>query len=459
MSIDFHPVRTLLPKMTRAARPLRNGSQVLAALILVAGLTGCGAGDNLIEKFTGDGDSTPLAGRRESVLQPNAASSPANAIAAEPVAIPAAINNSSWAQPDGVPSHVLHNLNLARTLRRAFSANGGSGSDSYGRLTARPIVLGGRVYVLDANARVRAFSSASGKRLWGVSLVPKGKDGDGAFGGGIASDGGRIYATTAFGEVVALNAATGAEVWRKKINTPIRAAPTVSDGKVFFTTIANEVHALSTLDGTSVWRYQGTGEQASIISSASPAAAGGYVVVPTTTGDISTFRAADGAPLWTENLSSSDPTSSLGNLNDVAASPVIAGGVVFAISHSGRIAAFELSTGREVWARSLAGTQTPWISGDYLFVIVQRNNMAAISRKTGKVRWIAKLSKGVWSGPVLGGGRLLAVSSNGVVASVSPQTGQVMNRRDIGEKTYIAPVIANGTMYIYADDASLLAYR
>jgi outer membrane protein assembly factor BamB len=60
---------------------------------------------------------------------------------------------------------------------------------------------------------------------------------------------------------------------------------------------------------------------------------------------------------------------------------------------------------------------------------------------------------------VLGGGRLLVVSSEGKLASVSAQTGQVLGTVDIGDKLYIAPIIANGTVYLLTDSATLIAMR
>ncbi len=429
------------------------------ALALLVGLAACSSTSDVVDKFLGKDDDTPLPGKREAVLDAGALEAN-SAQASDPIAIPAAVTNSSWAQPGGVPSHALHNLALSRQVKRAFSISAGKGSDSDGRLTASPIVFGGRVFVLDSQASVRAFSGQNGAKIWAVSLVPDGKDGEGAFGGGLASDGINLYATTAFGEVVALEPGSGRQIWRRQFDLPIRAAPTVADGRIFFTQINNEVHALSTTDGSEIWRYQGSGEQASIIASTSPAVADGFVVVPLTTGDILTFRSSDGLFTWTENLSGGTAFSSLATLNDVAGRPVIASGTVLAIAHSGRMAAFKLDSGQQVWSQELPGTQTPWVAGDYAFVVVDRNKIAAVSRRNGAVRWWAKLPDGgVWSGPVVGGGRLIAVSSKGLMAEVSPQTGGLMNKRDLGAEVFIPPVIANGTIYILADNGSLIALR
>ena len=65
----------------------------------------------------------------------------------------------------------------------------------------------------------------------------------------------------------------------------------------------------------------------------------------------------------------------------------------------------------------------------------------------------------MWSGPVLGGGRLIAVSSTGLLASISPQTGEVVSTLELGDEFYIAPVIANGTVYLLADSGTLMALR
>jgi outer membrane protein assembly factor BamB len=126
------------------------------------------------------------------------------------------------------------------------------------------------VFVLDSRSEVRAFSANDGAQVWTRSLVPEGRDGRGAFGGGLAADGSRLYAATAFGEIVALDISSGNEVWRKSFDGPIRGAPTVAGGRVYFATVSNDTHAIDAADGAPLWRYQGIGEQASTLASPSP---------------------------------------------------------------------------------------------------------------------------------------------------------------------------------------------
>lgn len=430
----------------------------LSVAFAAALLAGCSSAEGLLDGITGNSEP-PLSGAREAVLT-NTGLNDSGAVASDPIAIPAAVTNPNWSQPGGVPSHSLHNLTLSRQLKRAWAISAGNGSDGDGRLTASPIVVGGRVYVLDSQATVRAFSAQNGAPIWTRSLTPEGKDGEGAFGGGLASDGSRVYATSAFGEVLALDAGSGAIAWRRPFGQPIRSAPTVSQGRLFFSNVGNDVYALSTSDGAELWRYQGTPQQASIIASNSPAVSGNYVSVPYTTGDLLTFEAGSGLLAWSDNLIGRSVANTASTINDIAGRPVIEDGSVFAISHAGRMASFGLSTGEERWSIEISGSQTPWVAGDYAFIIAGRRTMAAVARSNGGVRWSSNLpGNGVWAGPVVGGGRLLAISSKGILASVSPQTGELINKVSVGEEFFIAPVIANGTVYLLADDGTLIAMR
>jgi outer membrane protein assembly factor BamB len=420
-------------------------------------VSGCSSASHLLDGITGEKDVV-LPGKREAVLTSNDSAAGQNETSTEPIVIPTAETNPNWPQPGGQATNSFGNLSAGATLARAWATSAGEGSTSTGRLVASPIIVGGVAYVLDSENNVTAIRASGGERLWKISLLPEGKSTD-AFGGGLASDGQRIYATSVYGEALALDASTGAVQWRKKLGAPVRAAPTVTDGAIYFTGSSNEVFALRASDGGELWKYQGTGGRATVASSPSPAVAQGIVVIPTTAGEITAFTASDGLEAWSDALNSNDPSATATNIGSVAARPVIEGGQVFAISNAGRMAAYSLKDGERQWSREISGSQTPWVAGDHVFVIVNGKSLMALSRRTGSVRWTKELPGKIWAGPVLGGGRLLAVSSDGQLASISAQTGEILNTTKIGDAFYIAPVIANGTVYLLSDDAELIALR
>ncbi len=426
---------------------------ILATSLILAG---CSTASQLLENVTGEKDVV-LPGKRESVLTSNDQAAGQNETSSEPIVIPTAETNPNWPQPGGQPTNSFGNLSAGATLTRAWAVNAGEGTGD-GRLVASPIIVGGVAYVLDSENSVTAIRTSGGGQLWRVSLIPEGKS-TRAFGGGLASDGQRIYATSVFGEALALDASTGAIQWRKKLGAPVRAAPTVVNGAIYFTGSSNEVFALRASDGGELWKYQGAGGRATVASSPSPAVAQGFVVIPTTAGEVTAFTASDGLEAWSDALTSSDPSATATNIGSVAARPVIEGDQVFAISNAGRMAAYTLNNGERQWSREISGSQTPWVAGDHVFVIVNGKTLMALSRRTGRVRWTKELPGKVWAGPVLGGGRLLAVSSDGQLASISAQTGEILNTTKVSDAFFIAPVIANGTVYLLSDDAELIALR
>lgn len=379
------------------------------------------------------------------------------AAADKPITLPAPRANDSWANPGGLASNAPGHLALASAVKQAWSADAGTGSGSTSRVTASPIVADGRVYTMDAAARVTAFAVGGGSAVWRASLVPENSRTSDAFGGGLAAEGGRLYAATGFGIVTALDAGTGKKLWEKNLGIPVRASPTVADGNVFVVTAEGRFYALSGVDGRELWDFRGIPEKTSLIFNPSPAVDGGMVVVPYPTGELVALRASDGQQVWSESLAKTRSVSSLASLSD-AASPAIENGVVYAVGHGGRMIATQQKTGERLWQLSVPGTQPPVVAGDSVFVVDTSGQLLAVTKRDGKVSWTVKLpGTNTWSGPTLAGGMLWVTSNKGQLIGVEAQTGRISSQQDLGHPVYIAPVVAQGRMFVLTDKARLIA--
>jgi len=375
----------------------------------------------------------------------------------KPVSLPPAKVNPSWSQPGGVPSNNLGHLALGGSLRKAWSADAGTGSSSSGRLSAVPLVAGGKVFTLDAAGTVSAFSASSGARVWRVSVTPSNEKSSEGFGGGLALDGGKLYATTGYGTVVALDAGSGTVQWNKAVGDPIRNSPTAAGGKVYFVASDNTLHVLDGANGEELWRARGLPQTATLLSNASPAVASGVVVAPFPAGDIAAFKSSTGKAAWKDSLSRTSETSASGILGDPAR-PVIDRNVVFAVSHGGRMIATSAASGARVWTRNVASTQMPWVAGNAVYVVDVAGRLMALGRNDGQVLWVSDLPRSArWSGPVLAGNRLWVVSGEGLLVGADPRTGQVADQLDLNTDVFVTPVVAGGRMYILDDDADLIA--
>jgi outer membrane protein assembly factor BamB len=435
------------------------GAGLVAALAL--GLAGCGGStlETLERKIKNPfaKKEKPLPGERIAVITDPTAVVADPAEAARAVQLPAPQANASWSQPGGSPSNSLGHLALNGDVRKVWSADAGTGSSSSGRLSAVPLVADGKVFTLDAGGTVSAFAAASGGRLWSADVTPDNEKSKEGFGGGLALDGGRLYAATGFGTVVAIDTGNGAVAWSKRVGEPIRSAPTAAGGKIYFVSAGNILYALNADDGEQLWTSRGLPQSATLLSNVSPAVSGGVVVAPFPAGDVAAFEVGSGKATWRDSLARTTETMASAVLGDPAR-PVIDRGVVFAVSHGGKMIAVSESSGERLWTRNLASTQMPWVAGDTVYVIDLAGKLIALSRADGKVRWVSDLPSGArWSGPVLAGGKLWAVSGNGLLVGADARTGQLLSQLDLDTPVFVAPVVAGGRMYILADNASLIA--
>jgi outer membrane protein assembly factor BamB len=421
-------------------------------------LAGCGAtGPSLPElpSIFGESEEQKLPGERVSVLSASGQGISATAESKEPVVIPAPQENASWSQPGGSVTNAPGHLAYAGSGSKAWSGDIGSGSSSDGKIIALPIVAGGKVFTLDSEGQVSAFSLA-GSRVWRTDLTPENEKSESGFGGGVAAEGDKVFATTGFGTVVGLNQGSGNVLWTKSLGVPIRSSPTVSNGKLFVVNTESELYALSAENGQELWRARGLPEGAATLSNVSPAVSGDTIVVSYPSGEVVAFDINNGQPRWTDSVSGGIGAS-LTAIGD-ASRPVIDDGVVFAGSRSGRLVATKLATGERVWSRELQAAQTPWVAGDSVFVVDTGNNLYALGRKDGKVRWAATLPKArTWSGPTLAGGKLWLASNEGLLIGVDAKSGQVVTKRELDDPVFISPVVASGRMFVLTDDAKLIA--
>lgn len=397
----------------------------------------------------------PLPGKRVAVMASESKVGADVAPEARPVSLPTAATNDSWSQPGGVASNSPGHLALGGT-RVAWTADAGTGSSTTGRLTASPIVVDGRIFTLDAVARVTAFSS-SGASVWRVSLVPEGERPNKGFGGGMAADGGRLFVATGFGVVTALDPSNGKKIWERNLGAPVRSSPTATSGRVLVTTTDGRLFALNTADGSEIWNFRGLAEKASIVSNASPAIEGDTAVVPYPNGEVVALKLSNGQPAWTESLSGSRLASNLTAMSD-AARPAIANGTVFAVGHGGRMVATSIKSGERLWQANLPGLQMPWVAGEAVFVVDTAGTLSAYSRRDGAPMWTTQLTGAkTWSGPVLASGKLWLASDKGKLVGVDATLGKIEVQQDLGQPVFIAPIVAAGRMYVLTDKARLIA--
>jgi outer membrane protein assembly factor BamB len=231
--------------------------------------------------------------------------------------------------------------------------------------------------------------------------------------------------------------------------------------------------------GAPGWTYQALSESARILSSSSPAVSGDTVVASFGSGELVALRTANGNDLWNEALSRASRNSALSEIRDIAGRPVIYQGDVFAVSHSGVFAATDLRTGQARWTLPVVGITSPLPEGDVVYVMGLDGHLICVARESGQIYWIRdlnagyvakkkggfwfiggkKVTKPVWSSPILVNNRLILAGSTGQLVALNAKTGEVEKRIELGAPALIGPIAAGDMVYVVLDDAQLIALR
>ena len=434
------------------------------ALLTLAALAASGCG--ILKKGT---PKTPVLGERVSVLATEQDVVVDPATAALQMVLPDPIVNTEWAQSGGNATKSMGHVGVGQSLGQAWEVSIGAGGSLKARLAAAPVVADGRVFTIDTQSTVRAFDAQTGGQGWATQFGTDKRNSASLFGGGVAFDSGRVYATNGLGYVVALDARNGGIIWQVRPGGPLRGSPTVSGDTVYVMSQDNQLYSLKTSDGSQNWNAAAALEIAGVFGSASPAVGQGTVVAGFSSGELNAYRYENGRLVWQDQLSRTSIQTSVASISDVDANPVIDNGQVIALGQGGRMVALELISGQRQWELNLAGISTPWVVGDWTFVVTDDARLIAVARASGKVRWITQLPAFrnqkkragpiFYRGPVLAGGRLILVSSEGALINVDPNNGGFQSQTSIRAPVNLSPVVANQTLYILDQNGRLHAFR
>lgn len=439
---------------------MNNKIKLAATLAVLMALGGCGA-------FKGQ-KKTPTLGNRVPILVSENGAEADPALADVQVLLPPPVTLGPWPQPGSDPSKSVGHRTLGAAPTKLWSARIKGGTPKL-RLGAAPVVADGKLFVVDTNAMVTAFTADTGRKLWSAPIFGDKKNREARFGGGVSYENDTLFATDGLGDIVSMSTADGSVKWRARPGGPLRGAPTLANGALYLLSQDNQLFAISQTDGAVQWSASGELESQGVFGVAAPAASRGTIVAGFSSGELNAYRYENGRTLWSDTLSRTSITTSVSSITDIDASPVIDRDRVYAIGEGGRMVALELTTGKRLWELNIAGISTPWIAGEWLFVSTDDGRMICLSRANGRIRWITDIggfknrkkrtSPIYWSGPVLASGRLIVVNSLGRIASVKADTGEMGAVIKGSGPFALPPIIANNVLYVLDQKGRITAYR
>ena len=144
------------------------------------------------------------------------------------------------------------------------------------------------------------------------------------------------------------------------------------------------------------------------------------------------------------------------------ASPIVAGGMIFASHGQGGMgksliaAKPEGNEVKEVYHldKGIPQVPTPVVAGDLLFLLQDRGTVSCFDLATGKQNYRQRLGGDFHSSPIRIGDRIFCVARNGdVIVLAADRKYEELARNSLGEPCHATPAVANGRLYIRTESS------
>lgn len=156
-------------------------------------------------------------------------------------------------------------------------------------------------------------------------------------------------------------------------------------------------------------------------------------------------------------------------------SPVWQGSTVYVADRTGVVKAFEVDTGKELWATDLSekagflSSRLPallsgglTVSGERLYVGTEQAKIIALDTTNGKVEWESNVAGEALSRPVVSDGLVLIHTGNGLLQALNETNGSAvwsvnMDTPSLSVRGESAPAVAYGAAIVGGDNGRISA--
>ncbi len=247
-------------------------------------------------------------------------------------------------------------------LRLADGAGEWTYAAAYG-VGAAPLVTGGTIYACVGNEAVVALDPATGARRWERRCAA------GRAAPALAGD--RVIVGVRSSEVLALDPSTGAVAWRVPVAGGVSFAPAAVGGSVIVGDGARRIRCLDGRTGRTLWERSVEGR----FAGDGPAVTARAIVFATDRMEIEAYDPATGSRLWRRWMGTTHLSS-----------PAQAGAVTLFGART-RLHAVATESGDDLWRIDLDGeVASPVVSGGVVYALAGRRIVAVGGPRTGTPR-------------------------------------------------------------------------
>ncbi len=353
---------------------------------------------------------------------------------------------------NATPPTPLQNFQPTLNLHTSWAENVGKGSNAY-YLKLTPAADNNAIFTPSYKGQVTAVNASTGRIQWTTHLKQ-------TITSGLAAGDNQVYVSTTGPEISALSQTNGQVVWTQPLNNETLGAPVYGNHVVVVQTLSGTVAAFDSHDGHRLWRVDESVPSLILHLNGQAQIAGNTVVVGFANGELIAFDLHHGQVRWDQHVALPSGDNPISQMVDVTANPIIVGNTVYAVSYQGKVAAFDLSTGRQKWSQDISSYAGLTATQDQVFVSEADSTVQAFNAHTGISQWRQyHLIGRQITAPAAFGNAIVIADRYGYLHALSQQTGQFIGRVRTGDGALAQPIVYNGTIYIYTEQGNLMAIK
>lgn len=310
----------------------------------------------------------------------------------------------------------------------------------------------GRIYAASVDGRVIAVDPGKGEQVWRVKTKTR-------IAAGPTWVADTLLVGTLDGEVLALAAGDGEVRWRRQMSSEVLAAPRADQGVVVVRTLDGRVTGLNLEDGSTRWVYESTVPALTLRGTGAPLLENGFAMVGLDNGKVIALRLTDGRLVWEETVALPTGRSEVERLVDIDGDPALLAGGLFVTTFQGKIAGFDLRSGRRVWEREASSYQSLAASREEIYEVDDQSRVSALDLQSGDRLWNQDaLRYRVLTAPVIVGGHVVVADAEGYVFWLDRETGRVVAEERVDRKGISAmPLVTGGNTVVVQGRSGRLA--
>lgn len=352
------------------------------------------------------------------------------------------------------PMAQLKNFKPALKVNQVWRTDAGGGTAG-NYLVLNPAYANGTIYTASFLGAITATNANTGHRIWQENTISP-------LTSGISANQQLLFTGTGFGVVYATNQSNGRLAWKKLMPSEVLAAPTVSGNTLLVKSENGELHALNIQNGEVLWTYKQATPSLLLRGGSSAAVSQGLVAIGFANGKLAVLTLDHGQLVWEKQVASPRGSSVMQRMVDIDITPVIADKTVYVATYQGKIAAYQLRSGKELWAHKLSTFTGLVVGPQNVYVTDMNSHVWAFNRQTGAVAWhYDQLYGRSLTAPALINQVLVVGDKEGYVHFLSTADGHLLARVNSSDKSGIIarPLIVGQAIYIYTNDGHLIQYR